>query len=731
MKYIIKLILILVSGFIFSQPSNDDCTGAITLTTSEFCSPVTGDVLNATQSEAGCTGTADDDVWYQFTASNTTHKIQVFGSSDFDAVFELFEGDCNSLSGIACIDNSFSGDEESLDYSSFIIGQTYSIRVYDYFSGQPTTTTFEICVSSPPIVAFPGCGQNTVAAANTCDLSQMICDIDGYCGNTNVYDATTEPDGYTSETWTDLDNACSFVIDNNSFMTFIAESSNINFYVWVYDCSVGDGIQIGIYEIPTCGTGPVTEVDYVSPLSTTGINSNHTVSFGGLTPGNTYYLMFDGWAGDECGYTIGLPPNSGFSTVTKVTPNFQSICIGNSIDLVASGGNGSYTWTSTDISELNATTGNIVTLTPTSLGTKTFIVNSATSNIFCPPKDADTVVIDVVDSPAISLNDTVMCDGESITLTPSTSSTQGTFLWNDNSNGSSLTVSPTTTTTYSVTYTLTECPNPSTSDAVITVYNKPVPDFTPNETIVCGNNDLSVTNTTTDGTDYFWVTSDGDTSSSITPTFNFSSNGLKSIQLIASNPACEDSITKLDIIEVITKPTANFSLEQSDLSTNNTTVNITNNSLNVSTYNWDFGDGSTSTEGSSSISYSYPITEGDYIIKLITTNGQCQDSISQAIRIYEELLFFIPNSFTPNNNDSNNPVFRPIFTSGIIESTYELIIMDRWGKQIFNSTNLLLGWDGTLNGKKLPVGSYIWKVKFKDSKENTDFSKHGIVNLIR
>ena len=46
------------------------------------------------------------DVWYQFTASNTTHKIQVFGSSDFDAVFELFEGDCNSLSGIACIDNS-------------------------------------------------------------------------------------------------------------------------------------------------------------------------------------------------------------------------------------------------------------------------------------------------------------------------------------------------------------------------------------------------------------------------------------------------------------------------------------------------------------------------------------------------------------------------------------------------------------------------------------------------
>ena len=731
MKNILKLIAIFVSGFAFTQPVNDDCSGAIDLSPSEYCFPVSGDVSNATQSLAGCNGTADDDVWYQFTATKTTHKIQVFGSSDFDAVFELFEGSCNTLSSLDCVDNSFAGDEESLEYANFTVGQTYFVRVYDYFGSIPTTTTFDICISGTPTVTFPGCGTNSVPAANTCNTSEMICDIDGYCGNTNEYDANTEPNGYTNDTWAELDGACSFVIDNNSFMTFIAESSNINFYVWVYDCSVGDGIQIGIYEIPNCGAGPVTEIDYVSPLDTTGLDTNHTVSFGGLTPGNTYYLMFDGWAGDECGYTIGLPPNSGFSTVTKVTPNFQSICLGSSIDLIASGGDGTYSWTSSDISDLNTTSGKVVTSTPSSLGTKTYIVNSSTSNLFCPPKDADTVVIDVVNSPAISLNDTIICNGESITLTPSTSSTGGSFLWNDNSTGTSLTTSPTTTTTYTVTYTVAGCSNPSTINADVTVYNKPSPDFTKNDTVVCGNNDLFITNYTSDATNYFWITSDGETSTSNNPTFNFSSNGLKSIQLIASNPACEDSITKIDIVEVFTKPTAEFSVDQYDLSTNNTTVNITNSSLNASTYTWDFGDGSTSTESSSSISYSYPASEAEYTLKLITTNGQCQDSTSQAIRITEELLFFIPNSFTPNNNDANNPVFRPIFTSGIVQSSYELIIMDRWGKEIFKSTNLLLGWDGTLNGNKLPIGSYIWKVNFRESKDDNAHSEHGMVNLVR
>ncbi len=129
MKNIIKYLAIFISGFAFTQPLNDDCSGAVDLSPSDYCFPISGDVSNATQSLAGCSGTADNDVWYQFTATKTTHKIQVVGSTDFDAVFELFEGNCGTLSSLDCVDNSFAGDEENLEYTNFTIGQTYFIRV--------------------------------------------------------------------------------------------------------------------------------------------------------------------------------------------------------------------------------------------------------------------------------------------------------------------------------------------------------------------------------------------------------------------------------------------------------------------------------------------------------------------------------------------------------------------------------------------------------------------------
>lgn len=135
-------------------PINDDCSGAISLSVfaGETCGGATsGTVLGATNSGlTSCYGTANNDVWFKFVASSANfHNISVVGSSGFDAVIDLREGpSCNGIN-IECADNNGSGGTELISISTLTPGQTYYVRVYDYFSSVPTTTDFTICITAP------------------------------------------------------------------------------------------------------------------------------------------------------------------------------------------------------------------------------------------------------------------------------------------------------------------------------------------------------------------------------------------------------------------------------------------------------------------------------------------------------------------------------------------------------------------------------------------------------
>ncbi len=128
--------------------ANDDCAGAIGLTVTETCEYTSGDVANTSESMSGCTGTAGDDVWYSFVAPGAEATVDVLGSGSFDAVLEVFEGACGTLVSDTCVDETLSGDLETVDLSGLTPGNTYFIRVYDYYIAAPATTTFDICVHS-------------------------------------------------------------------------------------------------------------------------------------------------------------------------------------------------------------------------------------------------------------------------------------------------------------------------------------------------------------------------------------------------------------------------------------------------------------------------------------------------------------------------------------------------------------------------------------------------------
>ena len=97
----------------------------------------------------------------------------------------------------------------------------------------------------------------------------------------------------------------------------------------------------------------------------------------------------------------------------------------------------------------------------------------------------------------------------------------------------------------------------------------------------------------------------------------------------------------------------------------------------------------------------------------------------------DEVLFYVPNSFTPNG-DGQNDSFIPVLTAGYDRSQgYEFNIFNRWGELVFSSVSPGEGWDGTFNNQMVQNGAYIWYVKFKDSMNNDVYDFKGHVNVIK
>lgn len=151
-------------------PANDECTGALTITAG---TPLSGSTFSATQSLpaiscGGFTGTADDDVWFKFTAlQNGTAIITLTPDGNFDAVLEGFSGTCSSLNSLACADATIDGGIEVLTLNSLTQGTEYYFRVYSYGSTLASQGSFTLALSGsatlPVTLAnFRGTKQNGI-----------------------------------------------------------------------------------------------------------------------------------------------------------------------------------------------------------------------------------------------------------------------------------------------------------------------------------------------------------------------------------------------------------------------------------------------------------------------------------------------------------------------------------------------------------------------------------------
>lgn len=283
-----------------NTPANDDCAGAITLTPNTSCTTISGDNANATETQMGCFGGANDDVWYQFVATSTSHTIQVVGSASFDPEFQIFSGTCGGTS-VNCVDDDYSdGGTETSTATGLTIGNTYWVRVYDTGYDVPATTTFTICV----ITVTPPVNDECAGAINVPINTGSTCTLQ--TAGTLV-GASTSP----------IANGCSGTADDDVWFKFTATATELSININNINGSTTD-LYHSVFS-GTCGT--LTNLICSDPNG-----SNLT----GLTIGVVYYLRIFSYGstpGETSTFDICILPTP--PPPTNITcANMAPICSG-------------------------------------------------------------------------------------------------------------------------------------------------------------------------------------------------------------------------------------------------------------------------------------------------------------------------------------------------------------------------------------------------------------------
>ncbi len=109
---------------------------------------------------------------------------------------------------------------------------------------------------------------------------------------------------------------------------------------------------------------------------------------------------------------------------------------------------------------------------------------------------------------------------------------------------------------------------------------------------------------------------------------------------------------------------------------------------------------------------------GKYIVTAFDHNCISKDSIVVETKICE-CNVVVPTAFSPNG-DGMNDYFRPLNANKCKLEDLELTVFNRYGDLIYSSTDIHNAWDGTFKGEPLPIGVYLWTLKYKMLGENTD-----------
>ena len=404
--------------------------------------------------------------------------------------------------------------------------------------------------------------------------------------------------------------------------------------------------------------------------------------------------------------------------------NIVHLCVGDTHNFGVPSTTGSvYNWNLQNNSIATIVSGNgteLITIDLNSTGVFKLVVEE-TNQDGC--LGYDSVMVEIHDFPSadiVALGPLTFCNGDNVDLQLNTA--ESIFAWNNGVNNivNNITVSG----NYFATVTDNYGCSVNTNSIDVLVEENPNVDFTidgfcvgiptsfVNKSVV---DPLAVMN-------YSWYLDNGAILYHDSTAYTYSNIGDYSVSFVAiSDIYCKDSIAK--DFTIFGNPEANFTYNPFTVSTLYPQVSFTNTSLNASPVLWTFNDTTTSVDESPVQSFYDP---GIYEVWLIVEDdNQCIDSVQKQIKVYYDYILHVPTAFTPND-DGDNDTFGPSGYRMEKYQSYQLIIYNRWGDKVFETSDVFEWWDGAA----APTDVYSWALLITDEL-GAERKETGLVTLIR
>ncbi|MGI4749633.1 MAG: PKD domain-containing protein [Janthinobacterium lividum] len=654
-----KLILLLSMFFLFAAfakaqaPANDDCSGAITLTTvTNFCSDNAAyNNVNATASglaKAQAWPSAGNDVWFKFTAIafdvnvSVTGNINGAGTLNSPLVAIYTTPDCSSFTDI--IGSEVNGTTLTTLYKGGLaIGQTYYIRVS---AANSNTGTFKLCINNyNPILKA---GQDFGTASILCSKDAFTqTDVTG-AGLNNREAEGTCLDAYGNAPSEENTAWYKWTAANSGTLTFtITPTITINDIDWVlYDLGTsGNGSNVNGANAIRCASG--SGIDCSPVYYKTGINLTSTdltettgcvtgqdgfVKYVDMIQGHVYALLINNYTSGSNGFTLSFGGTGTFLGPTaKLDMQINNPCTAKP-SFTFTNKSTNYTslkWSFGDGASIDSIAGEgPYTITYSTPGTKTVVIQAISAQ-GCVTVDYKTFIV----------------------------------------------------------------PLKPTTPLLLTAKNS----------YCLGDNLILRSNATTSGTIYNWLGPNGFTSADSVVTIPITSYNQSGVyKLVVSQNGCTSDTASITIPAIGKTPVLDFTITTNNLCSTQQSFTITNNSTDYTALNWDFGTGASITgatgNGPFTVTYS---SYGDKTITLNATGDQgCTAVLSKTAIFPQKPIIVYPlnklagpycigdtivmstpaqantiYSWTgPNNFTSSQALIRIPITGTSVAGTYTLVI---------------------------------------------------------
>jgi len=543
-------------------------------------------------------------------------------------------------------------------------------------------------------------------------------------------------------------------------------------------CSSTTSLNVVVNTIPTAtanNNGPLCDGTTLNLTSTGGLSynwsganystnvQNPSMTNVTVTNAGTYTVTVTGTGGCTSTAQTTVIVNA---LPTATANNNGPLCAGTTLNLTSSGGTG-YSWTGPSFTNINQN--HTITNATTALnGTYTVTVTGTGG---CTSTAQTTVTVNNNPTPNIT-GDTLICRGESTTLTANGGST---YVWGSQA-GSSITVTPNISTIYQVVATSAQgCTQSATvSVDVSTLILNGIMSIS--DTCSHSNGSISLNVGNGIGTYSYQWSHGGPNSDSLThlstgdyivtvtdaagcqlvDTINVGNFPLPMLSIISSTddhcsmgigtakviategtgnyyyqwntvPAqntpnasnltagtytlnvndehCSNSITVT--IGDIAGPTANAGYT----SNANGNVQFNDQSTGASQWMWQFDEHNTS----SNQNPTYRFDNGGMfdVVLTVTDDFGCIDTTLISVITDEGMDIWIPDAFSPNG-DGTNDDFGPV-AKGCRKDNYQMVIYDRWGKQLFITDDYYKHWNGTIEGEPITMNAvFVYLIYIRD-----------------